>query len=121
MVGAARFELTASCTRITQKYYLTLSTNEVKLNDLEEKWIISFEGIDATGKQTLSGLLQNYFNSLDPDEDEDICTKINIPDYDIPSGQEIKEILINGNYQPEYLQWLPSQSTSESYRPARPP
>ena len=88
-----------------KKYYESITDykfDEVKLNDLEEKWIISFEGIDATGKQTLSGLLQNYFNSLDPDED--ICTKINIPDYDIPSGQEIKEILINGNYQPEYLQ-----------------
>ena len=83
------------------------------------KWVFSFEGIDATGKQSLSGLLEDYFkyvfyrihfgkdindiNILDTNMNN--CTKkFNIPNYDLESGQEIAEILSVGNYNPEVLQ-----------------
>lgn len=83
------------------------------------KWVFSFEGIDATGKQSLSGLLEDYFkylfyrrhfgkainniNILDTNMNN--CTKkFNIPDYNLESGQEIAEILSVGDYNPEVLQ-----------------
>lgn len=62
--------------------------------------IISFEGIDATGKQTLSNLLDiELFESFKKNP-----IKIEIPVYDSPSGKEIKNILLKGNYDPELLQ-----------------
>lgn len=74
---------------------------EIERTPIDKHWIISFEGIDATGKQTLSNILKEYLNNLNKKE---VAEKINIPDYNLKSGQEIKEILFNGNYEPELLQ-----------------
>ena len=68
--------------------------------------VISFEGIDATGKQTLSGLLEDFILFMDPNyavENPDII-KVNIPNYNIPSGQQIAQTLKDGDYNPKELQ-----------------
>lgn len=75
--------------------------NNVKLTDIDEKWAISFEGIDATGKQTLSSILKEYLNI---EFKKELAVKINIPDYDLPSGQEIKKLLMEGQCSPALLQ-----------------
>ena len=89
--------------------------NSVTHQIINNKWIIAFEGIDATGKQTLSGLLNDYFRyvyesindvtySEEFPDNYKISNKTNIPDYDLESGQEIERILKKGNYDPELLQ-----------------
>jgi len=78
-----------------------LNFDDVSLSKLDEKWIISFEGIDATGKHTLSNLLMDTFNEF---FEEDLARKVNIPDYTSHSGIEIRNILFSSNYDPETLQ-----------------
>lgn len=78
-----------------------LDCEEVSITDMDKKWVIVFEGADATGKQTLSTNLAKLLNSYFK---EDTVQKIEIPDYDLPSGKEIKNILFTGNYNPELLQ-----------------
>lgn len=100
----------------------------------DSKWSFSFEGVDATGKQTLVRTLNDYFHyvyklytmeleanganvyapikSLDPTSDDlqngpglaRISKRFNIPDYELESGKEIAEILKAGGYDPELLQ-----------------
>lgn len=86
------------------EYYFSkigLDYEEVSITDMDKKWVIVFEGADATGKQTLSTNLAKLLNSHFK---EDTVQKIEIPDYDLPSGKEIKNILFTGNYNPELLQ-----------------
>ena len=78
-----------------------LDFEDIALSKLDEKWIISFEGIDATGKQTLSNLLMDKFNEF---FEGDLARKVNIPDYTSHSGIEIRNILFSGKYEPEALQ-----------------
>lgn len=77
---------------------------------------IAFEGIDATGKQTLSGMLKNFleftkcfytiaqndfYSCLYPNQQ---FIKVNIPNYESASGIRIKNYLNEGNYDPKLLQ-----------------
>lgn len=85
---------------------------------INSKWIFSFEGIDATGKQTIVTTLKDYFNYVSKRTLErrepglsglstpmnNVARKWNIPDYELESGQEISEILQAGNYNTELLQ-----------------
>lgn len=83
---------------------------------LDQCLTIAFEGIDATGKQTLSGMLKNFleftkcfytiaqndfYSSLYPNQQ---FIKVNIPNYESASGIRIKNYLNKGNYDPKLLQ-----------------
>ena len=83
---------------------------------MNECLTIAFEGIDATGKQTLSGMLKNFleftvclwnlakhdsYSLLYPNQQ---FIKINIPNYGSISGKRIKNHLMEGNYDPKLLQ-----------------
>ncbi len=83
---------------------------------MEQCLTIAFEGIDATGKQTLSGMLKNFleftkcfytiaqndfYSCLYPNQQ---FIKVNIPNYESASGIRIRNYLNKGNYDPKLLQ-----------------
>ena len=83
---------------------------------MKECLTVAFEGIDATGKQTLSMMLKNFleftsclstiarydfYSMLSPNQQ---FIKINIPNYGSVSGRRIKTYLMEGNYDPKLLQ-----------------
>ena len=86
------------------KLYKKAVENNPMLNNL----VISFEGIDATGKQTISTLVKEFLMFMDPNHapvNPEII-KINIPNYNIQSGKEIKAMLDSGSYNTKVLQDL---------------
>lgn len=83
---------------------------------MKECLTIAFEGIDATGKQTLSSMLKNFlefthtwyqyarfgfYALMQPDQQ---FIKVNIPNYGSVSGKRIQDHLNHGNYDPKLLQ-----------------
>lgn len=83
---------------------------------MKECLTIAFEGIDATGKQTLSEMLKNFleftytwyqyarFNFYILKYPDQQFIKINIPNYGSVSGKRIQDHLNHGNYDPKLLQ-----------------
>jgi len=59
--------------------------------------LVSFEGIDASGKNTQSKMLLDYFNGRNV-----LCDYLSFPDYSTPIGREIRNYLAgNREYSPE--------------------
>ena len=89
-------------------YKVRLLKEAAKNNPMLNKLVISFEGVDATGKQTISNLVKNFLMFMDSNNapvNPEIL-KINIPNYNIQSGIKIKDMLEQGNYNPKVLQDL---------------
>ena len=102
---------------IMERSYTFRDGNDSTPNwSMKECLTIAFEGIDATGKQTLSMMLKNFleftsclcnlaqynfYSMLSPNQQ---FIKINIPNYGSVSGKRIKTYLMEGNYDPKLLQ-----------------
>ena len=102
---------------IMKRSYTFRDANDGNSNwSMKECLTIAFEGIDATGKQTLSMMLKNFleftsclstiarydfYSMLSPNQQ---FIKINIPNYGSVSGRRIKTYLMEGNYDPKLLQ-----------------